>query len=216
VCWLPPNGTGGFCWPALEAGRALPGPAPAGVDCLDGVECRSGVCEQGRCVDACCDDSYCSQGADICRVKPTPLVNHEIWACGAPPGGTPTSDCNDDNDCPTGRCEQVTIDARICIEPCCSSSECGELPGPLGVQALVCRPLDGTLRACAEAVDLGLNPRGVGAACTSAVQCRSGLCDPAGYCTDYCCDDASCGDTTRFSCQPVSEGSNWALRCVAK
>ena len=102
VCWSPSGGAGSLCWPAAALGREQPGEGAAGEPCGPGGACRSGLCDVDECVDVCCDDSYCRSDGDLCRVKPTPLADSPVWACGAPPDQNTVAACDSDDDCLTG------------------------------------------------------------------------------------------------------------------
>jgi len=87
------------------------------------------------------------------------------------------------------------------------------------LRALGCVPVAGTaLRACAELLPVGAEGA-VGTPCYRDEDCRSGMCvawtdTSPGYCSDACCSDDFCGDTSRLSCRPVPVESNWSLQCA--
>jgi hypothetical protein len=213
-----------LCWPASELPKAaLPGAAEGGASCVSGSDCRSGACTGGRCVDACCRTSDCARAEDVCRLGETPLSSSKTWICGAPSveaTPTPSSACLLDSDCRSGACSVVIDGQRYCAEPCCSSKDCGEIESSALADTryvLACSKMNGE-RACARVVPVTA-VRGVGESCTDDDECRSGSCieGPNGrYCSDLCCEDASCGDPERFACLPHSVGGSWALRCVRR
>ncbi len=220
VCWPPPDGAGSLCWPASSLGRPLPGQSAAGDACSDDGECRSALCQQGRCLDTCCDDSYCPQDKDTCRVMASPLAEHDSWVCAPPPTNADADFCSSDDDCRSGACLSMEADVLLCAQPCCSSRECGTIYLGTSFEPLGCAPTeDGTLRACSKLLTEAAT-RELGAPCLEDGQCRSGLCylasSDAPYCSDSCCTDESCGDTSAFACRPVEAGGTWALRCVRK
>jgi hypothetical protein len=124
--------------------------------------------------------------------------------------------CDTNEDCRTGRCLPILPDTSYCARPCCGSSECNTVLLEGQLVALACAPIDDLNGlACARVLgDDGGAP--VGAPCTGDGDCRSGLCADEGYCSDHCCDDASCGDPARFACRPGASATGWALRCVRK
>jgi hypothetical protein len=219
VCWAPPNATGAVCWGAADVGRAPPGEGRQGASCMDGSTCRSGVCEGGRCADMCCSDSYCA--ADhVCRIKTSSLSERSVFGCGEEAGAKPTGVCNTDDDCVTGICADAGEGVSLCATPCCSSRDCTDvLVG--GVQRkLACVPVEGfgALRACSQLLAMGAEAV-LGAACQDGGDCRSGLCiesEAGRICSDTCCEDASCGDSAAYACQPAQDGDTWALRCVPR
>jgi hypothetical protein len=218
VCWTPPGGAGGICWPAAELGRTSIGQGRSGDACGGGGDCRSGLCDGGRCLDGCCTDSFCPPD-ELCRVKTTPLAEGEAFTCGKPPTNLPPPEtCNSADDCPSGKCVAVDVDIAICAKACCSSNDCGAVIVQGMKRPVACTVVDGDLRSCGALVDATSDAQ-VGAACSNDAECRSGWCvdDGSGaYCTDMCCNDGSCGDTSAFSCLPRPVDGAWALRCVRK
>lgn len=219
ICWSPSGGTGSLCWPAAEEGRGLLGRLGAGASCEASTDCRSGLCEGGRCVDGCCTDASC-EGELVCRVRATAALG-ESWTCGLPPNvNSAQTVCDTDVDCRHAACRDVPgfDEGKLCMPPCCSSLDCGtiEVGGAYPPIACVVGP-DG-LRGCAEVLT-SLSVEAVGAPCQSDDECRSGFClrdGEASYCSDLCCDDASCGDGARFACRGGDVNGVWSLRCVRK
>jgi len=223
VCWSQAAGPGAFCWPAsaLEQ-RANPGPNLAGQECSDAADCRSSVCVDGGCVDSCCLDTQCGQLDPplTCRIRAvSELFEGSRWACGEPSAPHNNSKCMADHECASNLCIGVGPDTKLCARPCCSSTDCGGVLVKDKVIRLACVPvLGGTAQACAEVVPDDAT-KVVGASCSSNAECRSGLCvqdEGASYCSDLCCDDASCGDSDTFTCLPRPLSASWALRCVRK
>jgi hypothetical protein len=208
------------CWPAAAlAGRERPGDGLAGQGCAVGSDCRSGGCEDGRCVDLCCTDASCVAPDQKCRVRLTDLSEHDTWVCGSPPTESVSELCKSHNDCSTGLCVAVGDKLDLCAQPCCSSRECSTVVVGGAHYHLACTAVrDGTVRACAKEVGDAATA-GLGAPCKKDEGCRSGLCVSEGadkYCSDLCCEDASCGDQGLFACLPMPFGGGWALRCVRK
>ncbi len=221
VCWQLGSGTGAFCWPAGELEqRSSPGPKLTGQACSAGEECRSSLCVDDVCVDNCCSDTRCSHAdqAMSCRIRTvSELSSNPGFACGESQAAGSNMPCEADHECASNLCVEVVTGTRICAQPCCSSSECGVMFTKEKVQRLACVPvLDGTQRACALPLPDSANGA-VGASCSKNLDCRSALCVADGgesYCSDFCCDDTSCGST--FACLPRPKSSSWALRCVPK
>jgi hypothetical protein len=218
VCWQPEDLVGGVCWPAAEIGRPPPGERDAHEVCAQGGECRSGLCDGSRCLDGCCDDSYCVP-QEVCRLKDTAIAEHDTFTCAPPTQGGSGPECDNDIDCPSGTC--LIVDAMngagFCVEPCCGSDECGSVVILGAPTRIGCVPYEG-VRACAELLDPGAVGE-VGAACQENEDCLGSACLGEGdlrYCSDTCCDDASCGDESAFRCRPVEHEGVWALRCVRK
>jgi len=222
VCWTPGAGSGSFCRAAADLGLTTLGDGIPGANCQDDGECRSGRCDSDRCLDSCCDDSYCA-AATTCRTWVAEELSPDLtWSCQIASNAANEEMCDTNDDCRTGSCiEQVTQDISICAVPCCASAGCGDILIGGMKRLLACDTVSDTaLPACARVLAASATG-GVGASCDDDFDCRSGLClDGASepYCSDMCCEDSSCGDTTQFACRPTQEGSEagWALRCVRK
>lgn len=219
VCHFPAGATGGYCWPAEELGREAAGEGRVGSDCSEGSACRSGVCTAGQCEGACCGDAYCN-GELVCRVRLSDVAEEAGFSCGAPGGPMQQGLCDSDDDCVSGKC--VAGDEMgmygICAAPCCSSTECTEVLINAVSRPVACDTTADGLRACSRIMFTD-STRPLGAPCDDSDDCRSGLCLKAGsvtICSDSCCDDESCGDTSAFACRPMMEETTWALRCVPK
>ncbi|MBI4955650.1 MAG: hypothetical protein HY908_26765 [Myxococcales bacterium] len=219
VCAEPDGWVGGrVCLRAdALAGRAWPGAARAGSACQAGSDCRSGVCGgDGRCLDYCCDDSYCAAEGDACSWRVTALGPEPAWTCGPAVAAADLTPCHADGECRSGACLAVGATVKVCATPCCSSGACGTALVDAALVPLACVAVEGTtVRACAALVG-PLAVGEVGAPCAGGEACRSGICRAEGYCSDVCCSDASCGDTARFACRQVGDAPAWSLQCVLK
>jgi len=122
------------------------------------------------------------------------------------------ADCERSVECVTGICLEVNVGGRpaaVCTQPCCHEESC-----PIGFG---CQQLQAS-RYCLPA---RIYPAGTtfstrtGDPCTSAGQCRSGICDQsAGFCRGTCCTDAEClaapchwsltGSSLRTFCDPLA------------
>lgn len=245
VCWAWQEASGAVCWPHQPLGRAAPGDGPVGAPCTQDDACRSGRCDDvtGRCFDTCCADAGCA-GGDVCRAGVSPTTNASgpegpvsdearIWRCGAAPTPSDGEDeCIADNGCRSSLCAEVDLEpvgapesVDRCIEPCCSSRECGEAVFFEERYPIACAVTEAGVRGCSVVLrSLAEGP--VGAPCRNDDECRSGFClepedkggeggaDPRGsYCSDLCCTDDTCGDPSRFACRPGEVDDTWALRC---
>ena len=213
-----------LCVPATLAGApAELGSLAGSAGCVANSDCRSGACSKGACVDVCCRSSECEREGDVCGFASGPAESENTWVCIAPSeegtieAGAP---CFLDAECRSGACSVVVDGRRYCAGTCCSSFDCGAVQGGSLVgegQLFACSKLNGS-RTCSRVVPATATGK-VGDACVEDNECRSGSCldDPRGrYCSDLCCEDASCGDPERFACLPRSVGSSWALRCVRR
>ena len=140
--------------------------------------------------------------------EPDTGVDPDTGVSGLPLG----ADCERSTECLTGICLEVNVGGRpaaVCTEPCCHEESC-----PLGFG---CQQLQAS-RYCLPA---RIYPAGfsfttrTGDPCTSAGQCRSGICDiSAGFCRGTCCTDAEClaapchwsltGSSLRTFCDPLA------------
>lgn len=171
--------SGRLCQPASVLGRGV-GSLRAGEGCATGADCRSGLCEGSRCIDTCCSHADCGAGM-TCRISSSGNI------CRVGEGLNYGSTCSDDDQCASSLCRSIG-NAKLCSEPCCSSSECGSF-NVAGVRiTLGCEYPNGTGSACV-AGDFGVVPQGGN--CKNGNECRSGRCS-AGRCGDTCCTDADC------------------------
>jgi hypothetical protein len=219
VCWVAPDGVGGFCRAASDVGRTGGGAGRAGASCDGGAACRSGLCAAGRCADTCCSDTGCAATGDACRYGSGPALEAAGFWCMEPATGKKGryDACEQDVDCASGLCLAIEPDpTRRCTVPCCDSAACEVAPGK-GTPVACAPVLVGGVwaRACSLLV-AGQATLAVGAGCQTDGDCRSGACGRDKRCSDACCTDASCGDPSSFVCRPVDEAASWALRCTAK
>jgi hypothetical protein len=125
--------------------------------------------------------------------------------------------------CASGEClpllEEPLEPVNFCAVPCCTSFDCPTEVHEGLAYRLACAPTDSGLAACSSLVRHG-SDGAVGTLCLDGFDCRSGVCIQTAtgerYCTDTCCRDHDCGDTTRYACRPTTHGDKWALRCVVK
>jgi hypothetical protein len=217
VCWAAPRG-GSVCRAPDEVGRSPAGVAAVGQACGDGAECRSGACA-GACVDACCRDSDCTAGAPDCTLWTPPGSALPGFACGDALGAGAYHDvCFSDADCRSGLCVDLGP-ASVCSRPCCRSSDCGGITIPsLGTFDFQCDYADvgGSLvRACVRSGPSGTLD--TGEACTGDNECHSRHCLlSAAICTDACCRDDDCGDTSLLECRHLDESGRWVSRCALR
>jgi hypothetical protein len=207
------TGTGGnYCVSAAVAMRSATGPKTPGEVCDGGTECRSGLCDNGRCLDSCCSEADCSPGT-TCRVKSVavPPPSHETWAC-APPGTGATTEIGNSCSGAVPKCKNDNCSGfpLKCRPPCCSASSCGTEGPNFGVCAY------GTFLAsnsdtkwCFDKLDSGTS---LGTTCSGDVDCNSRLCDPeTKKCAAACCRDSDC--PPEWACRPSPSGRP-LLRCV--
>jgi hypothetical protein len=212
VCFAA--GTGGnYCVPATMAGvNGANGTAGGGAACPSGNgDCRSGRCgTDGKCLDACCTDSSCASGTQ-CGYDPN--VNGGVLQCETVNPGTTTQDnsCGTtgaDPQCHGNYCNDYGgITGRVCITPCCGSTNCGagnacfdvNFPGS-----------NNWLPFCYQNQDFGT--KAFGATCQTNADCASDHC-LGGFCTDVCCTDADCSANPAWKCQPFFGTSGTFLRC---
>jgi hypothetical protein len=221
VCWIAPNGAGGFCRASSDVGRAEGGSGKPAAPCEDDGDCRSGRCDAGRCADTCCSDTPCSVAGGACRFGVGPDGDEAFWCAAPPQDAKPRyAPCDTDAECASGLCIPLAPDGgKRCSVPCCDSTACGTLPDE-GI-AVACAEItagSGSVRACSVLVP-GPAAGAVGSPCADGGDCRSGMCadlDGDKRCTDACCADASCGDPSSFVCRPARKGDAWALRCEPK
>lgn len=209
VCFS--GGTGGnYCVAASKAKRAPPptgGRAP-GQACGAHDQCRSGLCDAGRCVDTCCEPGQCAPGS-TCRIST--VDGHASWACGAPnaePAKALTMACSGNVDCANDNCVQPFSAGRRCTPTCCGASDCAALGFINNVCAYGSAGND-HLKWCFEPNASGAP---LGATCAADTDCASRYCDSElGRCADVCCTTADCASGE--SCKPSPVGTPY-LRCV--
>ncbi len=204
-------GTGGnYCIAGTKLGRATMGSKSPGASCASGTECRSGACENMRCLDTCCADGACTNGT-VCRIVAIDAgVTHDTWACAAPTGTKDAgSKCANNPECRSNAC--VPTANGDCRTPCCGRQSCTSA----GFPNHQCFPLLSSgdyFWSCYELV--GGSSKANGEACQGDVECASRLCDAElKQCAEPCCIDRDCPSTQ--VCRPASTGPAF-LRCVNK
>jgi hypothetical protein len=164
-----------------------------GGSCANGGECHSNYCPNNTCVDTCSESSDC--GGAQCKWDD---FAQDTWigACNGPLGnGANGASCAADADCRGGVC----YGSGTCGDLCGSTADCPNGNICILVNYSVCL-LDffgacfgwqpNFVKACVSSAH---GNGAVGATCTEANQCRSGLCllVPS-TCTDTCSRDADC------------------------
>lgn len=224
VCASPPGGGPGFCREAavMDIVNDI-GKAKAGAVCAHDEDCRSGRCD-GVCSDGCCSDTACAEGAGACKFDESPPDGVPAGFACALPGPDKKAryaPCSDDDDCASGLCLALDGIDKRCSSPCCTSVECEavDLDGELTPVACAFVPHGGVrVRACSAVLPqsaVGV----VGVPCVEDAECRGGLCiGPVDLkqCSDACCSERDCGDSSVFGCVLGPEKANWALRCERK
>jgi hypothetical protein len=134
----------------------------------------------------------------------TSIVNADASALDASQEGDAETDapsvlqlgapCTSAADCASGICSstgtlgayETTIGGSVCIQPCCTTEQCGA--------GFVCAGTSVGGNYCLQASKLGLTlgaSKG-GAQCAHASECASGRC-VSNVCADTCCSDTDCG-----------------------
>ncbi len=208
VCFAP--GTGGrYCLDSDAVGRpATLGFGDVGSACKADKDCRSGLCNDLRCLDTCCGDSNCLN-ATSCRL--VDVAGKTYFGCAPPPGGGgPNATCGTPTECSSNFCAAYAGQQR-CVAPCCSSSvSCGTADGTtiLCVNARSA-PTKPTYTACVGTLPKTAN-KAFGDTCSANDECTSGLCDAVtARCSSVCCIDSDCPHSA--PCRPAPSG---VLRCV--
>ncbi len=210
-------GTGGnYCVPAARAQRATGGTKTPGMACGNNDECRSGLCDSGRCLDTCCNAAECAAGT-TCRVKgvsvPPPV--REVWACAAPEvGATRTSGetCSTAPKCANDNCSGIP---QKCRPSCCNNSACTGMGAGAFCAYGTFITTNSYAKWCLDMNAAGSTP--VGGSCNGDIDCQTRLCEPEladpqkKKCFAPCCRDIDCGGN--LVCRP-SSGSPPRLRCV--
>ncbi len=213
VCF--PTGSGAsLCIPGSVVGRAAVGSKPAGTSCVGGAECRSGLCNGGLCIDVCCGATDCPSNAPECILAQVPGAQRFAFVCGQPIGGAgATEQCLNGANCKTGAC--VVGSPSYCTQTCCRTDNC-----PSGLKCVY--DTDDTVgyRVC-ESTGIPGGPKPIGAQCGNNAECSTAQCVQVGnlppFCTDACCNDNDCGDTSMFACQPLFDAKGTALLlCVPR
>jgi hypothetical protein len=211
VC-VATSGGAALCVPAARAGRSAQGSGPSGSPCQSDADCRSGWCggNEGVCLDACCRNTDCaSTAAPDCTTRSVPGVAYPMFACGAGPGSRAYQDlCFGSSSCRSGVCLGGL--SSYCSAPCCSTNDCGGT-----YECVYATYGTSKLRLCDRT---GVEGTGdIGEVCAQDSDCRSTWCLtlPSGeqMCTDACCHDMDCLDSSRFACRPAQSDLDWILRC---
>ena len=162
-----------------------------GISCSDNVDCCSGVCEGGVCIDAavlcgsqnlgCCYGTWCDEGlacqGAVCVGADVDCGSSEEACC---PGST----CDSGLECVSGRCE-VSVVCGSEGDECCSGSSCDS-------------GLECVSGMCKASVVCGSEGEECcsGNYCDSGLECVGGMCEAPVVCDsvgDSCCGDGSCG-----------------------
>ena len=160
----------GTCLP-VEYSRQ---PRPFGTVCDGVAQCAGGLCEGGRCTQACDDGSPCPAGSH-CRAAV--CVDGELGGLG--------QSCSTDDDCAAANPECLDIDGdRRCSRACDGHGSCG-----LG---FACGPTTTGDRCVPPGSALG-------EACGANGDCRTGVC--ANVCTRVCDAERAC--PTGYECIPA-------------
>lgn len=211
-------GTGGnYCVAAAKAQRTPPatGGKSAGETCGDNNQCRSGLCQSGRCFDTCCTYSQCSTGT-TCRVStvqtPPGATRHDIWVCAPSPPGSdagPADKCADHPDCYNANC--IGFDAgRVCRPSCCTRADCNQQLGSTAAHCAYSTSNTDQIKFCFLTTNTLASPNGT--TCGTPTECQSDYCDDgASKCLSICCVDSDCAATE--ACRPSPKGF---LRCVPR
>ncbi|MEZ4374112.1 MAG: hypothetical protein R3B07_25045 [Polyangiaceae bacterium] len=193
-------GSAGLCQQAGLLNRSV-GVLRAGELCSGPTDCRSGLCESGRCIDTCCAHSDCGGGL-TCSINPSGNV------CRPGTGLTYGSTCSDNDQCAANLCRSVATGVKLCSSPCCSSYDCGSF-NVAGLRVdMACGYPNGVGAAC---ISGSYGNGAVGTACTGGGDCRSGICSPDGACSDACCSDADC-PSPGFHCRADEMGRGFCVR----
>jgi hypothetical protein len=222
VCFS--GGTGGnYCVAAAKALRTPPatGGKSPGATCSGSPECRSGLCQLGRCLDTCCLVGACSAGT-TCRVStitsPTPA--HDSWVCAPPPPGADAGDgqkCVSQSDCKNDNCigsgllppDAGTPEPRACRPSCCNKQDCVT---QLGAGSHCAYSTSGTdqIKFCFFTTKTsGLTKN---QPCGTNTECQSDYCDAElQKCLEVCCADSDCA--ANEVCRPSGVSTPF-LRCV--
>lgn len=117
------------------------------------------------------------------------------------------------NSCATGAC--VVSNPNYCTQTCCRTDNC-----PQGLKCVY--DTDDTVgyRVC-ESTGIPGGPLPIGSPCSQNTECKTAQCVQVGqlapFCTDACCSDSDCGDTTAFACRPLFDAKGTALLlCVPR
>ena len=210
VCFAP--GTGGrYCLEPGLAGRSKSlGLSDVGAACTVSSACRSGICQDQKCLDTCCSSGDCL-GGTTCRFVES--GGRAFFGCADPPGSAARhASCGAPQDCTSNLCAFYQ-GQQHCVAPCCSSADdCGTVDGKKILCVNTSRSAltkDTIVTACIGSVPTSAN-KSFGDACSANNECTTGLCDAVtARCSSVCCLDSDCPRST--PCRPAPSG---VLRCV--
>lgn len=184
---------------------------PYGAVCASGTECASGLClgpsgaPAGRCTKPCTDNVDCTY-PDTC----TDVPGAGMLCASSVAGGQPGDPCPNDNpDCASGVCLQLSASNSFCTQPCSPLPAC-----PAG---MTCAPVpDGAGGAVTLCVPGGAG-QGFGGSCARASDCATNLCvgvpsTGQGVCTSFC-DAIPC--PSGYTCTPVDDGAGGVAQVCA-
>lgn len=160
------------------------GTVPFGVECMNGAQCATGVCDRGRCTTAC---TIGSTGDSECAARSAGWIcAQRIYGVLAADGGAPEG--------------FVTLGS--CVQSCARNADC------TGGRA--CLP---TVNYLNDRISFLCNTTdrtgAVGTRCDLPEQCQSGLCVPVGtsgggtVCTAPCVSNSDC-PTSAPVCERIS------------
>jgi hypothetical protein len=212
VCFSP--GTGGnYCVAAKLAQRSPTGSKTPGTACVDSVECRSGLCANGHCLDSCCSVADCA-GGTTCRVETVtvPPPAHETWSC-AIPDAAATTQVGGSCSGPVPRCVNNNCSSYPlrCRPPCCNSAQCVAMGNGFAICAYgKATAGNSDMKWCLDSTASG--DAGLGEACSGDPDCASRMCDlETKTCATVCCEDTDC--PADRVCRPSPVGAP-LLRCI--
>jgi len=211
----------------LPDGRC--GKLPAGSECSEFSQCRSGICIiqcQSRCGDGFCDGlevcgsasiASCFSDCGTCELGQSCSAASDcasdatcLFGTCAPklPDGSP---CESDNDCQTGDCELLTCGGVKCL----TDDDCSGLGAELCV-ATFCLPVklpnnQPCIRnamcqsgVCNAALCVDPGSVELGGLCTNDDACASGscagVCIPAEFCGDFSCNNGETCSSCGIDC----------------
>jgi hypothetical protein len=193
--------------------------ASGGVCNGDGVRCdvvdsgstSSGSTSSGSTSSGSTSSGSTSSSGDVPDARPQP---------DSTPDAPLFKSCTNDTECTGKVCASVLliegIDAAVtfCSKPCCGSASCAA--------SEVCAPGRAGGNYCVPSVVLKrpIGTKVVGDTCSTADQCRSGVCteDLDGatkHCSDACCRDADCG-TNDWCARTLLTADRYAWQCSRK
>jgi hypothetical protein len=161
------------CLPTDIAGRQR---GQDGDQCMRSSDCRSGVCQRGRCIATCSRDADCS--GETCRLNvlsSSLLSGAGAFVCGTAAGrGNPGDLCTafDPTSCKSALC----LDALQCGAPCGSNADCegGMVCRYVSVQGLLG---GGRVTACVPPDTQSTGP--AQSTCCTSTDCHTGeACRP--------------------------------------